>query len=247
MQFEYDPERLIEEVKKRPGIWDYQDAEYRAKNMRCKLWNEVVTELMNSDVKVSKSEMRELEIQLQKKWKSLRDCFQKYMSNPNRTKRPYIYWKHLQFLLKDQETNRKDDGEATSESDEDKPIKKKRVWRYKKKLKLVKDEVTSEEDNDTTFDVTLDDSRDYNSVDTPEPARPAKMPKLNKPPVDEFAFANVDAPVKPESDDPDRMFLLSLLPHFKSVPEELRLNVKMELMQVLQNAHYSTVRDHKLI
>lgn len=60
MQFEYDPERLIEEVRKRPGIWDYGDSEYRAKNMRYRLWNEIVTELMSSDVKVTKSEMREL-------------------------------------------------------------------------------------------------------------------------------------------------------------------------------------------
>lgn len=60
MQFEYDPERLIEEVKKRPGIWDFEDAEYRAKNIRHKLWNEVVTELMDTGIKVSKSEMREL-------------------------------------------------------------------------------------------------------------------------------------------------------------------------------------------
>lgn len=185
---------------------------------------------------------------MQKKWKSLRDCFQKYISNPNRTKRPYIYWRQLQFLLKDQEVARKDEGEATSESDDDKPIKKKKVWRYKKKLTLVKDEETSEEDNDTTFDVALDnDSRDYNSIDTPETGRPAKVPKMNKPPVDEFAFASVDAQVRPESDDPDRMFLLSLLPHFKSVPEELRLNVKMELMQVLRNANYNSVREHKLI
>lgn len=60
MQFEYDPERLIEEVKKRPGIWDYEDADYRAKTMRYRLWNEVVNELMQADVKVTKSEMREL-------------------------------------------------------------------------------------------------------------------------------------------------------------------------------------------
>lgn len=60
MQFEYDPERLIEEVRKRPGIWNYEDMEYRAKTMRYKLWNEVVTELMNPEAKVSKSEMREL-------------------------------------------------------------------------------------------------------------------------------------------------------------------------------------------
>lgn len=186
------------------------------------------------------------EIQLQKKWKSIRDCFQKYISNPTRTKRPYIYCRQLQFLLKDQDVPQKDEGTAaTSESDEDKPIKKKRVWRYKKKLKLVKDEETSEEDNDTTFDVALDDSRDY--TDTAETGRPAKVPKLNKPAEGEFVFANVDAQIKPESDDPDRMFLLSLLPHFKSVPEELRLNVKMELMQVLRNANYNTVREHKLI
>lgn len=60
VQFEYDPERLIEEVKKRPGIWDFENVEYRTKNLRHKLWTEVVNELMTSDVKVSKSEMREL-------------------------------------------------------------------------------------------------------------------------------------------------------------------------------------------
>uniref|UniRef100_A0A2A4JID6 BESS domain-containing protein n=1 Tax=Heliothis virescens TaxID=7102 RepID=A0A2A4JID6_HELVI len=245
MQFEYDPERLIEEVRKRPGIWNYDDAEYRAKNMRYKLWNEVVTELLQTDIKVSKSEMRELEIQLQKKWKSIRDCFQKYISNPNRTKKPYIYCRHLQFLLKDQELPHKDD-EGTSDSEESKPIKKKRVWRSKKKLKLVKDEETSEEDNDNTFDVTPDDSREH-SMDAAETSRPAKQAKVTKPEIDEFAFANVDAQIKSESDDPDKMFLLSLLPHLKTIPEEFRLNVKMELMQVLRNANYNSVREHKLI
>lgn len=60
MQFEYDPEKLIEEVKKRPGIWDFEDIDYRAKHVRNQLWKEVVNELMQTDVKVTKSEMREL-------------------------------------------------------------------------------------------------------------------------------------------------------------------------------------------
>lgn len=60
MQFEYDPERLIEEVHKRPGIWNFEDVQYRTKKVRHKLWTEVVNELMQGDVKVSKSEMREL-------------------------------------------------------------------------------------------------------------------------------------------------------------------------------------------
>lgn len=59
MQFEYDPERLIEEVRKRPGIWDFDDVNYRTKEIRHKLWTEVVVELLHN-VKVTKSEMREL-------------------------------------------------------------------------------------------------------------------------------------------------------------------------------------------
>ncbi|CAH0603422.1 unnamed protein product [Chrysodeixis includens] len=248
MQFEYDPERLIEEVRKRPGIWDYADAEYRAKNLRYRLWNEIVSELMSADVKVSKSEMRELEIQLQKKWKSIRDCFQKYITNPNRTKKPYIYCKQLQFLLKEQELPRKEDNDASSDSEEVKTTKKKRVWKHKKRFKLVKSEDTSEDDNsnNNTFEVALDDSRDY-SNDAIETTRPAKVAKTSKPPIDEFAFASVDTQIKPDPDDCDKMFLLSLLPHLKTIPEEFRLNVKMELMQVLKNANYNSERDHKLI
>lgn len=61
MQFEYDPEQLIAEVSKRPGIWDNEHPDYRAKNVKSKLWHEVVKELMSlNDVNMSKSEMREL-------------------------------------------------------------------------------------------------------------------------------------------------------------------------------------------
>ncbi|XP_026757390.2 uncharacterized protein LOC113517059 [Galleria mellonella] len=244
MQFEYDPERLIEEVKKRPGIWDFEDLEYRAKNGRYKLWNEVVTELMQNDVKLTKSEMRELELQLQKKWKSIRDCFQKYLANPNRTRKPYIYYKQLQFLLKNQTQPQNNEGEASSESDEVlKPNRAATSWRCKKKLKIGKEEEqSSDDDNDNTEN--QEESQDY-SNDGVDVIIPSKIPKMNK--TDEFAFASVDAPSKNELDDPDRMFLLSLLPHLKTIPEELRLNAKMELMQVLQNANYTATRNHKFI
>ncbi|CAB3231391.1 unnamed protein product [Arctia plantaginis] len=248
MQFEYDPERLIEEVKKRPGIWDYEDADYRTKAMRYRLWNEVVNELMQADVKLTKSEMRELEIQLQKKWKSIRDCFQKYVTNPNRTKKPYIYTKQLQFLLKDQEMPRKEGPDLSSDSDQAEKNGKqaKKVWRKKQKLRLVKDDdESSEDDSSHNFD-TQEDSRDY-SNDGTDSIRPPKIAKISIPQsqLDEFAFANVDAQVK-ETEDSDKMFLLSLLPHLKTVPEESRLNVKVELMQVLRNANYSAAQ-HKII
>lgn len=143
---------------------------------------------------------------------------------------------------------RKDDLDLSSESDEtEKQGKKvKKVWRKKQKLKLVKDEdESSEDDNSHNFD-TQEDSRDY-SNDGTDSIRPSKVAKLSKPQnqLDEFAFANVDAQIK-ETEDPDKMFLLSLLPHLKTIPEEFRLNVKVELMQVLRNANYNTAQ-HKII
>lgn len=60
MQFEYDPERLIEEIKKRPGIWDFDNIEYRTKSTRHKLWTDVVNELITNDVMITKSDRREL-------------------------------------------------------------------------------------------------------------------------------------------------------------------------------------------
>ncbi|XP_050362236.1 uncharacterized protein LOC126781338 [Nymphalis io] len=235
VQFEYDPERLIEEVKKRPGIWDFENVEYRTKNLRHRLWTEVVNELMTSDVKVSKSEMRELELQLQKKWKSIRDCFQKYVSHPNRTRRPYLYSKQLQFLLKKQMEH-----PETGSSESDDGRNKRRAWRPKKKLKLTKESSEEENENDNNDDYHLNEDI---SIDMPQ--KHNVISKSNV--IDEFAFANVDSQVRSDLEDPDKLFLLSLLPHFKSIPEEMRLNVKMDMMQVLRNANYHTAIEHKII
>ncbi|CAF4871121.1 unnamed protein product [Pieris macdunnoughi] len=193
MQFEYEPEVLIEAVKKRPGIWDNENINYRSKSARHKLWLEVVREVAGEDVKVSKSEMRELELQLQKKWKSIRDCFHKYVTNPRRTRKPYVY------LLEAPEKDKIDQNELRRGRDDDDDV-----------------DFFVEDDVQATNDVKVE----------PPPPKP----------ITEFAFANVEGPSKSDDDDPDRMFLLSLLPHIKAIPDEYRLNVKMDLMQVLRNA-----------
>ncbi|XP_013200560.1 uncharacterized protein LOC106143112 [Amyelois transitella] len=242
MEFEYDPEKLINEVKKRPGIWDFVDPDYRAKHVRHQLWSEVVHELMHSDMKVTKSEMRVLEIQLQKKWKSIRDCFQKYIANPNKTKRPYIYSKQLQFLLKNQDMPA-NTNECSSGSDDDPRSRDRTVWKTKKRLKLSKTEHSSDEDNDNDNDNVEHQEMfmNYNNGDETN-----EVPVINHSKPEEFAFANVDVSLR-NDEDPDKMFLLSLLPHIKSIPEEFRLNVKMEMMQVLNNANYMSTRNNKML
>ncbi|CAH2270047.1 jg17900 [Pararge aegeria aegeria] len=193
VQFEYDPERLIEEVKKRPGIWDFEHVEYRAKNKRHQLWSEVVNTLMTGDVKISKSEMRELELQLQKKWKSIRDCFQKYISHPNRTKRPYLYARHLNFLKLQKSTQ---DPQEVGSSDSDDERRSKRVWKPKKKLRITRP--SSDDDNDAL------DNDDYRSNEDVQIEIPLKNTSTNKHSlIDEFAFASVDQS-RNEPEDPDK-------------------------------------------
>lgn len=160
------------------------------------------------------------------------------MSNPHKSKRPYLYSKQLQFLLKDQKLPKrspatsKEDGsvESAEEGDERKPR-----WKPRKKLKLSKHDDPSEDED--VFDIQdRSDSDDFSSKPIISSIKGAPHYESGQ-----FAFANVDAVLK-DSDDPDKMFLMSLLPHLKSIPEEFRLNAKMELMQVLQQANYSIAK-----
>lgn len=147
----------------------------------------------------------------------------------------------MQFLLKTDSINVvENEVTADSESDEG-PSWKKRKWKPKKKLQLIKDKdvETSEEENDTGN--YQEDNLSY-SNDEELTSAPIKVPKTNKSFVDEFAFVDP----KNEAEDPDKLFLLSLLPHLKSIPEEVRLNAKMDLMQVLRNANYSALNDRKM-
>lgn len=140
----------------------------------------------------------------------------------------------MQFLLK--EDSRQQTEEVSGESDDGRV--KKRAWKPRKKLKLTKE--SSEDENDANY------NDDYASNEGSE-----ELPKhnvCNKEFIDDFAFASVDTQSKTDQqEDPDKMFLLSLLPHLKSIPEGMRLNVKLELMQVLRNANYHTAVDHKII
>lgn len=174
---------------------------------------------------------------MQKKWKSLRDCFHKYVSNPHKSKRPYLYSKQLQFLLKDNKLPKRSSGPTKGEeSEEDGAEEIKPRWKPRKKLKLSKHDDPSDEE-EIIFDGQDNDSDEFSAT---EPNTSSKGTANNETSSHgQFAFANVDSFMKDNNDDPDKMFLMSLLPHLKSIPEEFRLNAKMELMQVLQQANHS--------
>lgn len=136
----------------------------------------------------------------------------------------------MQFLTKALKTRssqgQSSRGDAESDSDE----AQKSTWKRRKSLKLVKNEESSEDDNGgDNYLEEMPVYYDYSEADGSQPTKIAKTSNSRGP--EEFAFANVDS-----SDDCDRMFLLSLLPHLKAIPEEFRMDAKIELMQIIRNA-----------
>lgn len=156
--------------------------------------------------------------------------------NPNKFKRPYIYTKQLQFLLKDKQLpvqKRKHTIQTAGSSESDEDSAPKNVWVPRKKIRIHKVEETSDDNgNDMADDYT-------NEANTAPEIETRTVPSERH---GQFAFANVEVSTKNDSEDSDKMFLMSLLPHLRSIPEEFRLNVKLELMQVLRVANESTAK-----
>lgn len=100
----------------------------------------------------------------------------------------------------------------------------------------------SSDDNDSeTYSYNDDNKSDGSNVDEENETKSPKKIKTNSNSlVGEIAFANVDAHSFSESEDSDKLFLISLLPHLKSIPDEFKLNVKMDMMNVLRNANFNT-------
>lgn len=100
----------------------------------------------------------------------------------------------------------------------------------------------SSDDNDSeTYSYNDDNKSDGSNVDEENETKSPKKIKTNSNSlVGEIAFANVDAHSFNESEDSDKLFLISLLPHLKSIPDEFKLNVKMDMMNVLRNANFNT-------
>ncbi|XP_048486662.1 uncharacterized protein LOC125490692 [Plutella xylostella] len=207
----FDTELLIEEVEKRIAIWDMESADYANRLIKRRNWEEIVEifcEAGDSDEK-----KKTLGMLLQKKWKGLRDGFVREMkrikttpSGSKASKNKYIYFERLMFL--ERSTRNK-----TTDSN------------------IVSSPAAPEEQ---------DISGDGEDVMRPPVSQPKKKKKMNA--ADEEFLAIISKNLAPrnqpqtsESDD-DKLFCLSLHKELIKVPEEMRLQAKIDLMNVLQKA-----------
>ncbi|XP_076751416.1 uncharacterized protein LOC143423753 [Xylocopa sonorina] len=102
---EMDPELFIEEIKKRPVLWDVSHKQYKDKNEKLASWSEVCAIFCEHFSDKTEDEKNNIRAKYMSKWRNIRDQFRKTIRRKGKpgkvaSGKQYIYARHLVFLLK---------------------------------------------------------------------------------------------------------------------------------------------------
>ncbi|CAG5047185.1 unnamed protein product [Parnassius apollo] len=211
-----NPLKLIEEVKKRPGLYDSERPADRLE--RLQLWKEIGDAMLPNWSTLNKATMYHTVLQIQRKWRSLRDAYNRELrarrSGVRIHRRVYIYFKRMSFL---------GGFEGTLSEDDDAM-------------------------NDTTIvDTDLHVKEHSKSGPAKQPKRRKRIKKSSsdsEPPQDEIempVFNNVEIPGDMETDT-DKLFLLSFLPEMRQLPLNIKMWTRAQIANIMQEAvacHFS--------
>lgn len=198
-----DVDRFIIDIEDRPAIWDVRCKNYSNKIAKAKAWEEMCDIFVPGFKEMDDTGKSKAGIDLQRKWKSLRDSFRRELTTIKKEKsgsgiesgrKEYLYFKQLSFLHQICQT---------------KPNEAKNV-----------------ED--------LTEGRNIEKESPPQPPSTHQMKRKKALLSDEQVLFQALAKKANSPDDPDKQFLLSLLPDFKCIPESAKLDVKVEIMNILK-------------
>ncbi|CAD0203221.1 unnamed protein product [Chrysodeixis includens] len=203
----FNTKRFIEEVYKRPCLWNNTTSEFPDRHLKYKYWEEIVDVFNEFDRQLTSYEKERRVETLQRRWKSIRGCFTRELlrkeaevsrceTDPELPrKREYLYFKQLQFLNKTVTKKERDPLHVTN-SEEDSPSKRMRK-RYR--------------------------------VNQPqqETSRLVGAEKASIESKDKCECSNQDE---------DRLFMLSLVNTLKRVPLEKKMATKIHIMSILDDA-----------
>ncbi|XP_045783183.1 uncharacterized protein LOC123879495 isoform X2 [Maniola jurtina] len=102
-----ETERVIEEVRRRPALWDLSDALYKDRDARARLWVEVFEELFPGYADEEEHRQKDIEKMVQQRWKTARDAYircrniiKNNSSSESGRKKVYVYFDDMRFLDK---------------------------------------------------------------------------------------------------------------------------------------------------
>ncbi|XP_072375515.1 uncharacterized protein [Diabrotica undecimpunctata] len=216
---EFNTDKFIDEIQKRPAIWDMTNSEYSNKIIKKNAWEEIVLIFCHNEDTDEKKKI--LGTSLQKKWKSIRDHYVKQDKKNKMLKsgsgaKPtstYIHYNRLRFLQNSVQKN-VTESNFGPEVHAELPI--------------------SEVENGSVQNSSLEAT-----VSTPTGER-QKTKKLKLHPADQH-FANIlekslaqrQVPDKQDEQDEDKLFCLSLFKEIKKIPENKRLKTKIDIYNLI--------------
>ncbi|XP_028168108.1 uncharacterized protein LOC114358361 [Ostrinia furnacalis] len=205
--------KLIEEVHKRPPLWDTSLHENSYPYYRKKMWREIVDVFAEQGGETGACTKRELETLLIQRWKCIRGCFTRELARQEKLqngkscgprKKEYVYFKKLQFLRNNVKLrNTKESCSSTTSSISEEEVEEIKADNNSVKVEKVELEIEQETEQLQNFDTSVDASL---------------------------------AVKDPLEQDEDRMFLLSLLSAMKRVPEEQKLATRIKIMSAINDA-----------
>ncbi|XP_014604754.1 PREDICTED: uncharacterized protein LOC106787151 [Polistes canadensis] len=240
----FDTEKFIKEIEKRPAIYDTNRSEYNDRNAKMSAWEEVFQVMVPNWWRLSDEERNMEEKSLRGKWRNIRDYFMKEFKlqlqislqpdSVRRKRKKYIYYDQLLFLMPIVENklrimstagNQCKSEKSEGEGEGDNPV-------------------IEESDVPLAHAVpSLTTGREYVQTNASFKMCP-RYPKQ----LYETSFASFDNEshdilpshsgqhVTIDEEDYDKMFLLSLLPTIRQIPEEKKLDVRIQMQQVLAMA-----------
>ncbi|KAJ8921406.1 hypothetical protein NQ315_003024 [Exocentrus adspersus] len=218
----FDIDKFIQCIHERPALWQKGTEEYTDKNCRGKSWTEI-GEIMYADWRRIGAGQREEKIkEMKNKWRHVRDNFFKFLNHKKNGEAPtkrkkYVYADSLKFLLTTMD---------------------KRKARTTVSESVVKDDEEEEEEDDKEGETAETDTADEELV-----AVSLCSPELGhgKGRNSEcHQCSNVSVLKRLENrrleEDADRLFLLSLLPDYKRLSDEDKIDFRLVTLQFLRDA-----------
>ncbi|KAK7867109.1 hypothetical protein R5R35_005833 [Gryllus longicercus] len=207
-----DSELVINEVEKRPALFNKTLKDYSDANLKSKLWEEVCLNVLSTIWgQLSTEKKKQAGTLVQRRWKNLRTCFARELreqksvksGQPAGKRRKYKFYDQLLFLLPTVEV-RETSGNA--------------------------EPVLSDEEHEET-----------ESAQRPPLVRsPNTSSNLNKKKKRSYEESLLDIlrekkETASHMDDSETHFALSLVPMLKALPTHRKIDAQIEILQVLRN------------
>ncbi|KAK2587681.1 hypothetical protein KPH14_003798 [Odynerus spinipes] len=211
-------EDFISEIEARPAIWELSSDDYTNKITKKNAWEEVIKKFCPDFERKSSAEKNNIALRFQRKWKSLRDCYSRELLKLKKerlgavapaNRKQYMYYNQLSFL----QTVVKPMSSIMETVDNLAKVVKKEPKKHTEIEVNVKSNMRSKR---SISDMKqLEDDKLFMAV--------AEKIMRGK-------------PQQTMEKDEDTLFVLSLVPELKKIPDDMKLDVKCELLNVFKKA-----------